>query len=197
YPPQTPVQTQPTKTYVTPGPRVDLTIEEAVARARDKNIDIGVARITPRLTDFSIAALEANYVPNLTSSANTQRSSSFPTQVTQGISSITTTQTQQWNGGIAQNMFWGGGSYTLNWTNSRRNSPSTTNIRTPTFNSGLTGSYIQPLLRGFKIDSTRAAPHSKRHSQQNDEISLQTTIQSTDSNTRNAYWDLVYSIQAA
>ena len=27
----------------------------------ERNIDIGVARITPRLADFTIAGLEANY----------------------------------------------------------------------------------------------------------------------------------------
>ena len=35
---------QPATPFVTAGPRVDLSIEEAVARAREKNIDIGVAR---------------------------------------------------------------------------------------------------------------------------------------------------------
>ena len=56
--------------FVTPGPRVDLSLEDAVQRAADKNIDIAVARITPRLTDFTIAGLEANYRPNLTSTGN-------------------------------------------------------------------------------------------------------------------------------
>jgi outer membrane protein TolC len=55
---------------------------------------------------------------------------------------------------------------------------------------------VQPLLRGFQIDSTRASLQTNRISQQNDEISLQTTIQTTIANTRNAYWDLVYAIQA-
>jgi len=71
-----------TQPFVTPGARVDLSIEEAVARARDKNIDIAVARITPRLTDFSIAALDANYRVNLTSSANNARVSTLPSQTT-------------------------------------------------------------------------------------------------------------------
>jgi outer membrane protein TolC len=195
-PPAQAAQAPKAAPYVTPGPRFNLTLEDAVSRAREKNIDIGVARITPRLDDFSIAGLEANYLVNATSSANAQRTSSFPTQVTQGISSITATQTTGWNAGIAQNVWWGGGSYTLNWTNSRTNSPALTNIRNPTFRSGLTGSYIQPLLRGFGIDSTRAALQTNRISQQNDEISLQSTIASTDANTRNAYWDLVYAIQA-
>src|SRR6185312_10762449 len=67
-----------TQPFVTPGPRVDLSIEEAVARAREKNIDIGVARITPRLTDFTISGLEANYRLNLTANTNTQKDSRLP-----------------------------------------------------------------------------------------------------------------------
>jgi outer membrane protein TolC len=189
-------QAPKTPPFVTPGPRFNLTLEDSVARAREKNIDIAVARVTPRLDDFSIAALQANYLVNATSSASTAKTSNFPTTTTQGITSITSTQTQQWNAGVAQNMWWGGGSYTVNWTNTRRNSPAGINIRNPTFNSGITGSYVQPLIRGFRIDSTRAALQTNRVSQQNDEISLQATIATTDANTRNAYWDLVYAIQA-
>ena len=189
-------QTGPSVHYVTPGQRTDLGIEDAVARARERNIDIAVARVTPRLDDFSIAALAANYVPNATSSLNTQKVSNFPTQVIQGITTITSTQTQNWNAGIAQNIWWGGGSYTVNWTNSRTDSPATTNIRNPTFRSGIAAAYTQPLLRGFKIDTTRAALQTNRINQSNDEISLQATIATTDQSTRNAYWDLVYAVQA-
>ncbi|HEY3885705.1 MAG TPA: hypothetical protein VGL62_10885, partial [Vicinamibacterales bacterium] len=66
-----PIQVTATHTpFVTPGPRVDLTIEDAVKRAMQNNINIGVARITPRLTDFSIVGLEASYHPTLTSAAS-------------------------------------------------------------------------------------------------------------------------------
>ncbi|HYT73917.1 MAG TPA: TolC family protein, partial [Vicinamibacterales bacterium] len=206
---QTPQQTQtpqpplpqvakpaPTPPFVTAGPRVDLSIEEAVARARDKNIDIGVARITPRLTDFTIAGLEANYLVNLTSSGNNSRATALPRVTTQGINSPTTSISENWNGGVAQNLWWGGGNYAVSWTNSRLNSPSSTNLRNPQFQSGLVANFTQPLMRGFKIDSTRAALKTDRISQQNDEITLQSTIETTVANTRNAYWDLVYAIQA-
>jgi len=182
--------------FVTAGPRVDLSIEEAVARARDKNIDIGVARITPRLTDFTIAGLEASYRLNLTSSGNNQRSTQLPRLTTQGISSPTTSLSEAWNAGLAQNLWRGGGNYQVNWTNSRLNSPATTNLRNPQFQSGLTANLTQPLMRGFRIDSTRAAIKTNRLSQQNDEITLQSTTQTTMANTRNAYWDLVFAIQA-
>ena len=182
--------------FVTPGARVDLTIEEAVARSREKNIDIAVARITPRLTDFSIAGLEANYRFNLTSQANNARVSTLPSQTTQGITTVTTSMTQNWSGGIAKNLYRGGGNYQVNFTNARRNSPSSTNFRNPQFTSSIGLNATQPLMRGYKIDATRAALKTNRISQQNDEIQLQATTSTTMANTRNAYWDLVFAIQA-
>lgn len=186
----------PRTPFVTPGPRVDLTIQEAVQRATERNIDIGVARITPRLTDFTIVGLEANYRLNLTSGVSNNRNTQLPSRTTQGITQATTSQTSAWSAGFAQNLFKGGGNYTVNWTNSRLNSPSLVNIRNPQFSSGLTASLTQPLLRGFKIDATRAALQTNRISQQNDEINLQATVVSTQANVRNAYWDLVFAIQA-
>ena len=192
-----PVQAQAAvKPFVTAGPRVDLSIEEAVARAREKNIDIAVARITPRLTDFTILGLQANYLVNLTASSNQQRTSVLPQNTTQGITSITPSNTTGWSSGFAKNMWWGGGSWTANFTNTRVNSQASNNIRNPRYNSGLSGSYVQPFMRGFHIDATRASLQTNQISQQNDEISLQSTIGTTVANTRNAYWDLVFAIQA-
>jgi outer membrane protein len=184
------------KPFVTPGPRVDLSLQDAVQRAADKNIDIAVARITPRLTDFTIASLDANYRPNLTSTGNSTRTVNLPRVTTQGINDPTTSTTQAWSAGLAQNLFHGGGNYSIAWTNNRLNSEATINLRNPQYQSGLTGTVVQPLLRGFRIDSTRAALQTSRISQQNDEITLQSTSIGTQANTKNAYWDLVYAIQA-
>lgn len=201
---QTTVVTQPTAgaqqtaPFVTTGPRVDLSIEEAVARAREKNIDIGVARITPRLTDFTIAGLEASYRLNLTSSTNASKVSTPATNATQGVAVGTNqnTNTIAWNGGLAQNLYRGGGNYSITWNNNRREQSSANAFRNPTFNSNFAFNATQPLMRGFKIDATRASLKTSRISQQNDEISLQATTSTTMANTRNAYWDLVFAIQA-
>ena len=205
-PPAPPVQAQPQTrptaapaiAFVTNGPRVDLSIEEAVTRAREKNIDIGVARITPRLTDFTIAGLEANYRLNLTSASNASKVSTPATNATQGVAVGTNqvTSTVAWNAGFAQNLYRGGGNYAISWNNNRRAQSSANAFRNPTFNSNFAVNATQPLLRGLKIDATRAALRTNRISQQNDEISLQSTTFSTMANTRNAYWDLVFAIQA-
>jgi outer membrane protein TolC len=185
-----------TPPFVTPGPRVDLPIEDAVRRGMEKNIEISVARITPRLTDFTIAGLEANYRVNLTSATSTNSNTRLPSQITQGITAPTTSSTTSWSSGIAQNLWKGGGNYTVNWTNSRLNSPSTVNTRNPQLNSGLQANLTQPLWRGFRIDATRAALKTNRLTQQNDEIALTATTATTEANVRNAYWDLVFAIQA-
>ena len=123
----------PNTPFATPGPRVDITIEDAVARGTEKNIDIAVARITPRLTDFTLAGLEASYRLNLTSAASNNRTTDLPRVTTQGISSPTTSVRESWSSGIAQNLWKGGGNYAVNWTNSRFNSPSSVNIRNPPY----------------------------------------------------------------
>ena len=182
--------------FVTPGTRVDLQVEDAVQRALDKNIDISVARLTPRTWDFTIAGLEANYKPNLTSAFNNRSQSNFPTNQTQGISAITQTETVDWSSGIVQNLWWGGTQYTVGFNGQRLNTPSTFNFRNPQWRSSFTGSVVQPLMRGFKIDATRASITTNRINQTNDEIALRTTISATQANVRNAYWDLVFAIQA-
>ena len=197
-PPVSPIVITPGQrtVFVTPGPRVDLSIEEAVARAREKNIDIGVARITPRLTDFTLAGLDANYRLNLTANTNTQKQSRLPTSTIQGITTITPAYIEGWSSGFAKNMFRGGGSWQVSFANTRTNQPASNAIRNPSYTSGLSATYVQPVLRGFKTDATRTAILTNRISQQNDEISLVTTTESTAANTRNAYWDLVFAIQA-
>ncbi len=186
----------PAEIFVTAGPRVNLTLEESVQRGSDKNIDIAVARITPRLIDFTLAGLEASYRVNLTSSASNTRQVTLPQQTTQGISTPTVSMRENWSAGIAQNLWKGGGSYNVNWTNGRLNNQSSVNLRNPQFTTGLTGALVQPLLRGFKIDATRAALRTNRLQQQNDDITLNSTVSTTQANVRNAYWDLVFAIQA-
>ncbi|MGB2714298.1 MAG: TolC family protein [Vicinamibacterales bacterium] len=182
--------------FQTPGPRVDLSIQEAVQRGTERNIEIAVARITPRLADFTILGLEANYRPNLTSSVNNTRNTSLPQQITQGITQPTTTMQENWTAGMAQNLYWGGGNYAVGWTNQRFDNPASVNLRNPQWTSNLTFNVTQPLMRGFRIDSTRAALQTNRISQQNDEISLNSTTATTQANVRNAYWDLVFAVQA-
>jgi outer membrane protein len=177
------------------GPAVELTVDDAVARALERNLDIRVERLNPRTFDFSIAALEAVYRPNFTSLFSTQDSTQFSRSQTQG-GSVITSQTYRGDVGYAQNVMWGGGSFSFGFNNSRLDQSDAFAIRNPTINSSLRAQYIQPLLRGFKIDNNRAQLQITRINQEISEITLQNRLTNTLANVRNAYWDLLYAIRA-
>ncbi|HEY0874015.1 MAG TPA: TolC family protein [Vicinamibacterales bacterium] len=177
------------------GPTVNLTEAEAVARATDRNLTLISERITPQTWDYTIAATRAAYGFNLTSSlannsANTPTSNVFEGGVR------TTSNQQSWSAGIAKQMWWGGGNYSVNWTNSRNETSSTNSTCNPCFNSGLQASFTQPLLRNFRIDNTRASILTNEIGKDIAELNLTAQEVSILAQVRNAYWELVYARQA-
>jgi outer membrane protein TolC len=97
---------------------------------------------------------------------------------------------------VAQNLGWGGGSYSVNWTGDHNSSNLTNSTCNPCYNSGLTAQFTQPLLRNFRIDNTRASLVTGRISQEIADLNLSATVQSILADARQAYWELVYAYQA-
>jgi outer membrane protein TolC len=107
------------------------------------------------------------------------------------------TETFTGNSGIAQNVKWGGGSFAVTFNNNRQKQTDLFATRNPVLNANVNAIYIQPLLRGFRIDGTRSQLQVTHLTQEMSEIALRGTIVRTLANVRNAYWDLVYAIEAA
>jgi outer membrane protein TolC len=193
---QTPVPpAAPTPATPAARPVVNLTVEETVKRALDRNLDIAVERLNPQTFDLSIAALEANYRPTVTSTTGYRDANLFTTSQTAGAD-ILNTVTFTANTGLAQNFKWGGGSATVGFNNSRIENSNQFATRNPTLNSNLSATLVQPLLRGFRTDASRATLRVTRLNQEISETQLRSTITNTLSTVRNAYWDLVYAVQA-
>ncbi|HKH72542.1 MAG TPA: TolC family protein, partial [Vicinamibacterales bacterium] len=110
---------------------------------------------------------------------------------------ILITDTFTGNNGILQNVKWGGGSFAVAWNNNRQEQSDLFATRNPAINSNLNLVYVQPVLRNFRIDGTRAQLKITQINQQISESQLRATVVRTVSNTRNAYWDYVFTIQAA
>src|SRR5688500_18308178 len=111
-------QTRPT-VPTPPGTTVELTLDDVVERALDRNLDIAVERLNPQTFDFSIAALEANYRPNFSSNFGLRSQSQFPRSQTAGADMLVT-ETMTGNTGLTQNVKWGGGSFALGFNNNRQ-----------------------------------------------------------------------------
>lgn len=191
-----PDQTKSNVPLPPPGTVVELTLDDATERALERNLDIAVERLNPQTFDFSLAALDATYRPTLTSNFSLRSSTTFARSQTAG-GSVLTTDTLTNNYGLQQNVKWGGGSFAVAFNNNRQEQSDLFAIRNPALNTNVTAAYVQPLLRNFRIDGTRASLKITQINQEISETSLRATITRTLANVRNAYWDLVYAIQAA
>ena len=174
---------------------VPMTLEDAVRRAVDNNLEMAVERLNPQTFDFTIASLRANYNPNATSTIGRRDNVRPPTNLLNPGSPNVSTMT--YNAGLTQNMRWGGGNYALTFNNNKIVSPTDQLARfDPQFNTSYLFSYTQPLLRGFRIDQTRQQMQTAVINRDNAELNLRARTTNTLAAVRSAYWDYVFSIQA-
>jgi outer membrane protein len=177
------------------GPTRTLTIEEAVKLALDKNLDIAVQRINPRLFDFSLANAKAAYLPTVTSLIGDQHQTSVPITLLTGGQQVTTS-TGTVNGEFSQNLPWGGGNVNVTWNNNRVFSNSFFYNYNPAFNATVNAQYTQPLLRGLRTDEARQELAVTKVNRTISDLQLQSTITNTVTSVRDAYWDLVLAVES-
>ena len=184
--------TQPPTSATPQGPIVNLTEQEAVRMASEKNITLAAERITPETFDFTIAATKATYLPNLTSNVQTVNQTNLNSNVFSG-GVQTKNETRSWSAGMTKRMWYGGGNYSLSWTNSRTETNSTSQNCNPCFQAGLEGVFTQPLWRNFKIDANRAQVLTNDINLGIANINLSGQVVSILAQVRNAYWELAYA----
>ncbi|MFB3852488.1 MAG: TolC family protein [Vicinamibacterales bacterium] len=176
-------------------PVVNLTLEEAVRLATEKNIDLGVQRLNPQLQDLTLKQAKVSaYAPTYTSAFSTQR------RLQQGTSTLaggreTTTTNLNLDNSIAKNLPWYGTNFSVSWTNSRSASNSNNASYNPNYTTTFRAQVNQPLLRNFKIDAGRQAVLAAEISRDLADVALKGSTLSTLANARNLYWDLVYAQQ--
>jgi outer membrane protein TolC len=180
------------------GPRVSLTLEDAVKRALENNLDIAVQRIGLQTYDVDIASVRSVYNPTLSSLVSSQSSKNASTSTISGGQTGATinNSTFVFNGGLVQDVPWGGGNFSLQLDNRRSETSNTTATINPQYNPTWAALYVQPLLRDFKIDSTRQQLLVTRINQDISEIQLRQVTINTVANVRNAYWDYVFAVQS-
>jgi len=176
-------------------PVMQLTVDEAVKRALDNNIELSVERLNPTLADMSWQQIRAAYTPTFGSTVNTTASNPLPTSLLNGGTNVTN-QTSNFNFTIAKALPWYGTNVTGAFNNSRTNTTSTFATLNPQYTAQLQGTITQPLLRNFKIDNNRQQLKTSAIAREVSDLTLRKTVINTIAGTRNAYWDLVAAIRA-
>ena len=180
------------------GPRVPLTLDEAVKLALDHNLDIAVQRLNPTTFDLSLAGLRAVYNPTVTSNLQAQSTHNPATSTISGATAGTAVVAgaDNVNVGMAKSFYRGGGNLAVALNNTRTTTTSLNASYNPQIVPNWSGTYTQPLMRNFKIDSNRQLLVVTKLNQDISDLQLQSTITNTTANVRNAYWDYVFALQS-
>jgi outer membrane protein len=178
-----------------PGGVKELRLGEAVQLALDKNLDIAVERLNPQGVDLQIAQIKNQFKPIATSTVGQRDLVRLPNSLLNGgqrVNNATTT----YNFGFQQEVEKFGGNYAVTFNNSRLETSDAFSNFNPTFTTGLTFAYTQPLLRGLFIDQQRQQLLVTQINREISEENVRATVTTTLANVRNAYWDLVFSLSA-
>ena len=190
-----PDQTRPAAPTPPPGTKVELTLDEATARALERNLDIAVERLNPQTFDLNIARIRAAYRPTATSTIGQLSRVQPPTSTLNG-GSVVDNSTTTYNSGLQQLVPWGGGGVAFQFNNNKQVTSNNLVNYNPAFNNNFALTLTQPLLRGFLIDTNRQQLIVTALNRDASEIQLRGTIATTLANVRNAYWELLFSLQA-
>ena len=171
-----------------------MSIDDAVATALEQNLDLQVQRITPQLRDLDTSVFRAAYTPNFVSTLSTSDSTQPSTSFLSGAATGITSGQSLANVGVSSLTSWYGGSYDVRWNNGRNTTNNQFSTFNPQLNSSLSASYVQPLLRNFRIDGTRQQLLVSQKNKEISDVQLQQSIAVTVRNVKNAYYDLMYAI---
>ena len=171
----------------------DLTLDDAIQRALDRNLDIAVERINPQVVDLTIAQQLAFYRPIVAFDINSssQRNPSR-TQLDGGI--VTQTDSANYDLSLTQPVQWFGGDLAVGFNNNRQESNNFFASFNPSFRSVFFAQYNQPLMRGLSIDTNRQQIQVTQINRDISDIDLRQMITNTVADVRNAYWELLYSV---
>ena len=171
----------------------DLTLDDAIQRALDRNLDIAVERINPQVQDLTLAERRAAYRPILGFNTDlSSRTNPSATQLDGGV--ITETDTSNLDVSLDWPVKWGGGNLNVGFDNNRQESNNAFSSFNPSFRSVFVSQYSQPLLRGFRTDTNRTQIEVSLINRDISDIDLRQTITNTVADVENAYWELLYAV---
>ncbi|HTM26823.1 MAG TPA: TolC family protein [Vicinamibacterales bacterium] len=171
-----------------------LSMDEAVRMALENNLGVQAERLNPEIQTFAFARANAAYVPNLISQFSRGSSATPPTDFLSAGVAVVTSGSLFTQGGVQQQMRWGGGSYQVTLDGSRGTSDAPRTTYPLSLRSNLSAGINQPLLRNFKIDSLRLNLRQTRIQQSITDLQLTQHVTQTARNVRAAYYNLVGAI---
>ena len=173
---------------------VSMTLEQAIQRALESNLDVQSARLDPVIQRFALGAARAAYTPTLSMSYGLNNSTTQSTSQLDG-GATTTSERQTFNTSLSKPLPYYGGRLNASFNNSRLETNNSFSTRNPSYNSTASLSYTQPLLAGLRSDNQRAALQTQELQGQISDLRLTSQLENIMRRVRSGYWNLRATIE--
>ncbi|MCS7182744.1 MAG: TolC family protein [Thermoanaerobaculum sp.] len=174
-----------------PSHQLSLSLREATVMALEHNLNLEISRLN--LASASQGVLAASGVFDPFVRLDFVESSSESPATNQLVGAQVNKQDRR-----SFNINFGallptGGEAALGWNNTRNKTNSTFFFLNPSYNSSLTFSFTQPLLRSFGTDVNRARIEIARRNRHLNLLDFEKLVINTVQQVESAYWNLVYA----
>ena len=176
-------------------PLLNMTMDQAIQRALERNLNIQVQKLNPQINDYALQSTRAFYQPTLTTQFGYNDASSQSTSQLDG-GALTTTAHQTYNATLSQQLNFHGASGSVAFQNGRTFTDNSFTTLNPSYSANLSFSFNQPLMQGWRTDTTRTAIKTQEIARQISDVALRTSIENTIASVRDAYWDLRSAIES-
>jgi len=173
------------------GEKIELTLQQAITLTLQNVLDLDVASYNLEEARFGIQSARGAFDPFIQLDLQATDSQNPLTSRIQASEAKTETGNFTLGGLLPF-----GTTYTLGWANTRRDSviPGFTTVN-PTYQSGVTGSFTQPLLRNFGTTVNTRFVIQARYTRDSSAFDFVRAVQGAIQLTDTAYWDLVYAVE--
>jgi outer membrane protein TolC len=177
-------------------PTYTLTIKESILLALKNNLDLSFESFNPRIREMDIATAKAAFDPVFGAAVNASRNRTPANTAAFIPGALLSSDIRQFNFNFTlSDKLPTGGTALLSWTNQRTRSNSISFLNNPVYNSALTLTLAQPLLKNFGIDINQTAIRVATNNRDISQSNLKTRIFDVVTNTQNAYFDLISAIE--
>ena len=170
---------------------VPLRVTDVIQMALENNLDIGVNRFSPTVSEYAISAAYERFDPTLTLSGTVNRSSTPSNTVLDGA--VTTSRLSGNYGVTLNHQIQYGSSYQVRFTMNRFSTNSLFSTVNPAYNGLLSYQFIQPLLRGRGTLINASPIRIAQNNLEISEIQFESQVMDLVAQSTNLYWDLVYA----
>jgi outer membrane protein TolC len=175
------------------GRRLKLSLREAVTLALARNFDITLEAHNPRIREREVVERESVFDSAFTSEVSTEKSRADTPSSLLASGGQQTSSEQTVSAGIEKKLVTGA-EISLVFETVREDSNSRQKTINPDFDSSLTFSISQPLLKNFGVDVNKAEIRVATFSLDQSLLIYRDRVISVIDSVEQAYWDLVFSI---